>query len=558
MSRSKGVQMARFSRALVGGLLLAAAGGGLTLEGCSSSSNGNPGTGGQPGGGVGGKAPGTGGVGGSTVIPGTGGVAAPGGHGGSAPAGSAGGSAAGGAGGITPGAGGDSAPGGTAGTTAAGGTGAPGGAVGGGGTTATGGTAGAGVGGATSNGGSAGTGGVTLPVATINVVTISATGPDRFYGVTYDAQGNIYATGQAATTTDSTADIATVVAKFTPAGVLDTSFGTSGFVIRNMAVGTNGELFRGIAVQSSGKIVVSGSMEHPGSADPRDRDIGVARFNADGTKDTTFGADGLATLDLSTGVVNGSSFSADSAWGLAVYPDDRLVVSGGQVRTAAMDTDFVLLRLTANGLRDATFGANGLFSLDTLLDGTTTSNNASPRNVTILPGTDGLIGAGYQPVPGADTRPVLYKVTDAGVLDPTFGTSGVFSQAALAEQTETYQAVVQPGPSGTYKLVTTGYGRALASETTDLVSLRLTSNGVLDPSYGTNGLVRIDIGGFADNSRRLVVLPDSRILLVGGGRLTSSDVDGMVAILTPNGQPDTTFSATGWKPYNLGGPADFF
>ncbi len=387
------------------------------------------------------------------------------------------------------------------------------------------------------------------------IFSISPTGPDRFYGVTYDAQGNILAVGQVADTTDTTADIATVVARFSPAGVPDPGFGTGGFSRRNMVVGTTGELFRGVVVQSTGKIVVSGTVEHPGAADTRDRDIAVARFNADGTKDTTFGSDGIVTLDLSTGVVNGSGFSADSAWGLAVYPDDRLVISGGLARSGGVDTDFALIRLKADGIRDDTFGTNGVFTLDTLVDGA--SNNASPRNVTILPGTDGVIGAGYQPVPGADTKPVVYKVSDTGQLDTTFGPDGVFSQSLLAEQTETYQVAVQPIVGGGYNLVTTGYGRQTDAETTDLVSLRLSASGVLDTTYGASGLVRIDIGGFGDNSRRMVVLPDRRIMLVGGGRPTSSNVDGVVALLTADGQPDSTFAATGWKTYDLGGPADF-
>ena len=70
-------------------------------------------------------------------------------------------------------------------------------------------------------------------------------------------------------------------------------------------------------------------------------------------------------------------------------------------------------------------------------------------------------------------------------------------------------------------------------------------------------MVRLDVGGFADNSRRLLVLGDRRVLLIGGGRATSSNVDGLVAILTPDGQPDPTFSSTGYKLYDLGGTADF-
>jgi uncharacterized delta-60 repeat protein len=389
------------------------------------------------------------------------------------------------------------------------------------------------------------------------VVRVSATGHDRFYGVTYDALGNIYAVGQVTSSTEATADIATVIAKFKGNGELDTSFGAGGFVSRNVAVGTNGELFRNIVVQTTGKVVAVGTVEHVGAADARDRDVALLRFNPDGTKDTTFGSDGILTLDLSDGVVNGTAFSADSAWGLDRYPDDRLVVSGGRVRDGGTDTDFVLVRLNADGTPDTTFGTDGLFSLD--LEVNSASNNASPRNLTILPGTDGIIGGGYQPYPGGDTSPVLYKVTDDGELDVTFGTDGIFRDQLLAEQTETYQAVVQPIDGGGYNLVTTGYGRSTSVETTDIVSLRLTSDGEIDTTYGDSGtgLERIDIGGYGDNSRRLLVLPDGRIVLAGGGRLTSADVDGIVTVLDADGLPDTSFSATGWKAFDLGGPADF-
>ncbi|HVW28711.1 MAG TPA: hypothetical protein VHC69_25270, partial [Polyangiaceae bacterium] len=422
----------------------------------------------------------------------------------------------------------------------------------------TGGAPASGSGGQTSDidGGAEDGGHVAFPTTPI-VTAVSKTGPDRFYGVTTDADGNVFAVGQIADSNDTTADFSMLLAKFTKEGALDESFGDRGIVIRNViAGGTNGELYRGVAVQSTGKIIVSGQAEHAGAADARDRDLVVLRFNADGTKDTDFGTDGIVTLDLSTGVVSGSAFAADSAWGLALYDDDRIVVSGGEVRNGATDTDFVLVRLKADGTRDDSFADNGVFALDTQIGGM--SNNASPRNVTILPGKQGVIGAGYQPIPGADTGPVVYKVDDTGKLDTTFGTDGVFSDRPLTEQTETYMAAIQPDATGTgYSLVTTGYGRELDTETTDIVSLRLTSDGKLDTTYGTNGVARVDIGGFGDNSRRLVVLPDRRVLLVGGGRSTSADVDGTFVLLTADGKPDTTFAPKGFKTVDLGGPADF-
>ena len=388
------------------------------------------------------------------------------------------------------------------------------------------------------------------------IVSLSRTGHDRFYGVTYDESGAIYAVGQITNSTAPDADTSLLLAKFTASGQRDPSFGSNGFVTRNVSPGRSGELFRGIVVQSSGKIVVSGSAEHLGLADARDRDIAVQRFNPDGTVDDTFGANGTVRIDLSTGAANGTGFSADSAWGLARYDDDRLVISGSRLRDGGLDTDFVLLRLTSEGVTDRTFGTDGVFSLDTQLGGA--SNDASPRNVTLLPNGAGLIGAGSQPLPGGGAAPVLYKLSDAGVLDTTFGDNGVFRPSVLAEHTEFYGTAVQPTADGGYKLVTTGSGREPGNATADLVSLRVSADGVLDPSYGNAGLVRVDIGGFADDSGALGVLPDGRILLVGGGGRSASNGDALAMLLSADGAPDQSFAAGGVRTFDLGGSADFF
>jgi hypothetical protein len=64
--------------------------------------------------------------------------------------------------------------------------------------------------------------------------------------------------------------------------------------------------------------------------------------------------------------------------------------------------------------------------------------------------------------------------------------------------------------------------------------------------------------GFADNARDLAILPDNRVMLVGGGRATETDSDGMIAVLTANGQPDTTWGNMGRRVFNFGGASDFF
>lgn len=376
------------------------------------------------------------------------------------------------------------------------------------------------------------------------ITAISATGHDRFFNVAFDAAGNILAVGVVTPAIDTTTDFATVVARFSPTGVLDTTFGTNGFAVNNVTVGTNGELARAIGLQSDGKIVIAATVDHVGAADGRDRDVAVYRLDANGMLDTTFGTNGIQIIDLSTGILVGASFLADSVWHLVVQPDDKIAFTGGQVRPGGMDTDFAMVRLLKNGGLDPAFGTAGKVLVDI------GNINASARSLTLL--ADGsLLGSGYMDLAGVVT-PVLYKVNSAGVLDPTFGTMGVYNAVVLEAQTEAYSVA----PQGS-KFITTGYGRSnAATESLDWTSLRFLPNGVLDSTYGNNGVARIDVAGFNDQSRQVLVLPDNRVVLSGAGRPTANNVDGALGVLTANGQPDTTFSPTGVKLFDLGGPTD--
>jgi uncharacterized delta-60 repeat protein len=379
---------------------------------------------------------------------------------------------------------------------------------------------------------------------TAPIITSVSAGHNRFFNVTFDAQGHIYAVGVAAPGIDSTTDYATIVARFSPAGVLDANFGDGGIVTKNLVAGANGELARAIGIQSTGKIVVAATVDRLNGADARDRDVALFRLLPSGILDTTFGADGVALLDLSTGAASGSSFLADSVWHLVIQPDDRIAFTGGQVGPSSTDTDFVMVRLLPDGAYDTSFGAGGRVLVD--ID----HANASARSIALLPNGD-LMGCGYMDLGGVGS-PVLYQVTSAGVLDTTFGSGGVFNAAVLAAQTEAYAIGLQGD-----KLVTTGYGRGATAESLDWLSLRFLADGTLDTTYGDAGVARIDIGGFNDNSRQLVMLPDGRILLVGGGRPTATHVDGAVALLTVDGQRDTSFTPSGVKTIDLGGGNDF-
>lgn len=426
--------------------------------------------------------------------------------------------------------------------------------------------------------------------STPDVIALSATGHDRLYAVTFDAAGNIYATGQIASGIDTAADFSLLVAKFSPIGVPDTSFGTNGVATVNVTVGGRAaELARGIVVQSNGRIVIGATAEHDPSAAgvlANDTDIVLVGFLPTGALDNTFGTNGIVRMDLGTGVatVNASGNTvlsgADSAWGIALAANDAIVIHGAtrasgvqsdDAGTPRTDTDYALIRRLANGAADTAFGTNGLGYATLDVGGV----NAGARDVTVLP-DNSVIGFGYTTATvlgsTAQQQPVLWKLTAAGAPDATFATTdatttpGVWYDYATPAPGRPNAEAYGGARLSDGRLVTIGYGptQIAGGMGTDLVSFRFSPTGNLDSTYATMGLRYVDVGGLGDNGRQIIALPGDRTLSVGGGRpmpatpdAGTPPQDGLVLVLTADGAPDTTFDATGFRLYNIGG-ADHF
>lgn len=382
--------------------------------------------------------------------------------------------------------------------------------------------------------------------ASQTIFAASTSGHDRFYSVSFDAQGNFYAVGSVADGILKTDDQKTLVAKYLNDGQLDVTFGVGGYAIFNLAVGADGESARAVVVDSEGRVLVGGTIEHAGATDIRDRDVYVIRVNpVNGTLDSTWGTVGVSVLDFGAGVENGTSYTADGFGGLALDPSGRLIVEGLQKRVDGLDSDFVIARLDANGALDTTYGTNGTFTFDR------DNLGASAKTPVVLP-TGEVFGTGYSRR-GSITFPIIFKLDPNGLLDTTYGDKGAFTTPALAGSTEIYSAVLQND-----SLVTVGYGKSSETDNLDVVSLRVNAKGVLDTTYGTNGFVRSDVDGFNDNGRNMASLPDGRHLLVGGGRYSSANVDGLALMLNADGSADESFGEKGQQLFDLGGASDFF
>ena len=365
------------------------------------------------------------------------------------------------------------------------------------------------------------------------LVPASADGHDRLYGVAFAPDSSFYVVGVRAAGTAMTDDWETLVGHFTASGELDTAFGTGGWFTRNFAVGSSGEVARGIALQSDGKIIVAVTAEAAGAADPRDRDIYVSRLHADGTLDTSFGTEGVAVLDLSTGAPDGAAFSTDSVWNVDVDASDRLLMSVTPIRAGGTDTDFGVARLTRDGALDAAFAGDGVYELDIGNFG------ASPREVSVL--EDGSIAlAGYYRS-GGGIRPLILRLDAAGVPVASFARDGVYDELVLMAQVEVYSVSVQDG-----FFVTAGYGRDLGPEDNDLISLRVNiETGTRDLTYGTGGVAGLEGYDFNDNYRTHRILPDGRNVFVGAIRTASTSADAAIVVLTRDGLPDPRYGTAG-------------
>jgi len=237
---------------------------------------------------------------------------------------------------------------------------------------------------------------------------------DRASAVLIQPDGKIVVTGNATSGTLSLGDLDFAAVRYLADGTLDPTFGSGGKARLNV-VGKS-DFGTTAALQADGKILVAGRVF---SDSGTESDIGVARFNADGTADTTFGANGVERVDFSFGGIVPATFSgglADEAARLAVQTDGKIVI-GGFTRVAGVYR-YALVRLLVDGSLDATFGTNGLVNTPF------TTENDFARSIALQ--ADGKIMVAGQ-LAGSNPNPDVgvSRYTNVGALDTTFGTAGL-------------------------------------------------------------------------------------------------------------------------------------
>jgi uncharacterized delta-60 repeat protein len=321
------------------------------------------------------------------------------------------------------------------------------------------------------------------------------------------------------------------------AGDLDTTFGGTGTVSLNYF--NRNDLANAVAVQSDGKVIVAGTTATGITA--QGTDVALARYNVDGTLDTTFGVGGTVTTHL-----GGTS---DSAFALVVQADGRVLLAGGvRITSTLSGTDFALVRYNTDGSLDTTFGTNGMVRTDL---GSNTNDVANAMKLT----SDGrIVLAGSSLVSGSQQFAAARYLSN-GALDTSFGGGDGFVVMPFVNGNGQAKAVATLA-DGSMILAGTLMDFA-ASTGSDYAAIRLLSDGTLDTNFGAAGWTTVHLGGQGETANGVLVTSTGAIVLVGESSQTTQQVVG-VARLTAAGQLDDTFGAgLGFVTTNFAGGINF-
>jgi uncharacterized delta-60 repeat protein len=314
-------------------------------------------------------------------------------------------------------------------------------------------------------------------------------------------------------------------------GTLDPTFGTGGKVKTDFH--RRNDLAHGMALQPDGKIVVAGISFIGISA--AGGDFAVARYNTDGTLDSSFGVGGKVTTDFGL---------TDQASSVVVQPDGKIIVAGGTYATfPAGGGQFALARYNSNGSIDTSFGVGGLVR-------TSFGSSGCFASALVLQ-SDGKIIAGGTNYIDLQTNSDfgLVRYNSDGSLDSSFGIGGEVSTEFDGLLDNVSAVLVQPNG----KIIAVGAASS-AITSFDFALVRYLSNGTIDTTFGSGGKVRTDFGGSnIDMALAAALQPDGKIVAAGTNTdATGSRVTFAVARYNSNGTLDRTFDSTGRASVDFG------
>jgi uncharacterized delta-60 repeat protein len=367
----------------------------------------------------------------------------------------------------------------------------------------------------------------------------------RAYAMVIDSSGRIVTAGMPSVHLSGNGF---AITRYNSDGSLDTTFGNGGVVITNLSV-DRGVSVTAMAMDSLGRIVVVGSYyrfpESSRNSFISNSECLVARYNSNGSLDTTFGNGGIVITDISGGY--------DVVHAVVIDSLGRIVIAGsaGPLTGPGLPhSSMALARYDSNGLLDATFANGGIVTTDTAT--VDTGGRGSSIGGVAIDGAGRIVAVG-----SSNGAFMLARYNSHGSLDNTFGgDTGIVTIANIGGS---------GGWEGAATVAIDSLGRIVAGGEaaphvgrTDFALARCNSDGSLDTSFGNGGTVTRHISapnsGWDDSKAAGLVIDSlDGIVAVGVCPGDCGPFSFELARYNSDGSPDNTFGNRGLVITNPGG-----
>jgi uncharacterized delta-60 repeat protein len=316
------------------------------------------------------------------------------------------------------------------------------------------------------------------------------------------------------------------------AGSLDATFGSGGTVTTSFNGASNSSanalvIYPNAGTANDGKTVAVGN---GGSY------VELARYNTNGTLDSTFGKGGKVQTKFGGGPISSA----------ALQTDGKIVVGG------ETNGRFLLFRYNTNGTLDTTFNGSGTVS--TAFPGTDGGGITGLAIETVGTATK-IVAVGDVTVGSLDDEFAVVRYNLDGTLDSSFGSGGEVFTNLTPGYDDALAVAVQPDG----KIIAAGYVRPTQNNASDeFAMIRYNTDGSLDTTFGTptppgtqlpsgyttgGGVVETSLGGYAE-ARAVALQSDGKIILAGRSALGSGVGKALVRYNT-DGTLDSTFASGG-------------
>ncbi|MBK7856867.1 MAG: hypothetical protein IPJ79_20025 [Bacteroidetes bacterium] len=261
---------------------------------------------------------------------------------------------------------------------------------------------------------------------------------------------------------------------FAQAGTLDSSFDFDGKVITSSNAG--GARIWDLIVQSDGKIIAAG-----GSGPIGVSDVIVARYNNDGSIDSSYGLNGIFTNDFG---------GFDLILSVDMQADGKVIAVGEA--NNGLTRDVLVMRLNQNGTLDSTFGTNGstIINVINVDEFAYDVELTSTEKITIC----------FQVDYGSSGDWGLMRLNNDGSYDTSFNNTG-------------YGIYTIGNPDHVDGIALQNDNKIVGAGNREVV--RFTEDGILDTTFNSTGVIFASVGALPLALSEVLIQSDGKII-VGG------------------------------------------